>query len=336
MAISAACAGGADPDESSAGEAAEDTTAGQDADWPTDTIRWVMTAPPGGGQDGASRPLQPYLEEQLGESVVIDNRPGGDFTVGASIVAREGGDCQTIMTHVDPMIHMGMMLHDVDYDSETFYPILGLTEDPMVMLAHKDSEWNNAAELIEDAKDRPGEIQFGTALGADPALFSTYQLQEQAGVEFNLIPYPGGGPARNALVAGEIDVLMTFLYTALPFSDGTKILGINQLEGLAAEENPWGDTSVATLNEQLGTELDPYSLGFSFWATNECREQHPERFEVLQDAFASAVEDPEWQADMEELGQTEALQIRGPEEHMEWSLEQRENIEPLMEQYSAE
>lgn len=311
-----------------------DTSTSEPEAWPTRTLRWVMTAPPGGGQDGISRPIQPYLEDALGVSVVIDNRPGGDFTVGATIVAREGDDCETIMTHVDPMIHMGMILRDVSYDESTFYPIVGLTEDPMVLLARKDAPWDTAAELVAFARENPKAVQFGTALGADPALFATYQLQDQlGGVELNLIPYPGGGPARNALVSGEIDVMMTYLYTALPVRDSTKILGLNQLSGLSADENPWESGEVTTLNSQLGTNLDPYSLGFSVWATTGCKENHPARFDTLVEAFREVTSRAEWLADMDRLGQTPALQIREPDEHWAWSLQQRRNIEPLIEEF---
>ena len=177
--------------------------------YPNKLIRLIVPWPPGGGADVLSRILGPYLAENLGQQVVIDNRGGAAGNIGAELAAKSPPDGYTIVfaysgTHaVNPSIYSKMPFKESD-----FAPIIWLAEVPQVLIVHPSLPVKTVKDMIALAKSKPGELTYGSSGNGAinhlaGALFAT-----MANIRMVHIPYKGGGPAAIALMSGEITVIL--------------------------------------------------------------------------------------------------------------------------------
>ena len=177
--------------------------------YPAKTIRWIVPWPPGGGADVLSRMLSPHLSEALKQQIVIDNRGGAAGNIGAELAAKSPPDGYTIVfaysgTHaINPSIYRKMAFKESD-----FAPIIWLASVPQVLVVHPSLPVMNVKDLVALAKQRPGELTYGSSgSGAfnhlTGALFSM-----KTGTQLTHVPYKGGGPAAVALLSGEITMIL--------------------------------------------------------------------------------------------------------------------------------
>jgi len=177
--------------------------------YPARTIRWIVPWPPGGGADVLSRLLSPKISEALGQQILIDNRGGAAGNIGAELAAKSLPDGHTIVfaysgTHaINPSIYRKMPFKESD-----FAPIIQLASVPQVLVVHPSLPATTVKELVALAKQRPGELTYGSSgSGAfnhlTGALFAT-----MTGTRLTHVPYKGGGPAAVALLSGEITMIL--------------------------------------------------------------------------------------------------------------------------------
>ena len=177
--------------------------------YPARTIRWIVPWPPGGGADVLSRLLSPKISEALGQQILIDNRGGAAGNIGAELAAKSLPDGHTIVfaysgTHaINPSIYRKMPFKERD-----FAPIIQLASVPQVLVVHPSLPATTVKELVALAKQRPGELTYGSSgSGAfnhlTGALFAT-----MTGTRLTHVPYKGGGPAAVALLSGEITMIL--------------------------------------------------------------------------------------------------------------------------------
>lgn len=177
--------------------------------YPSKLIRLIVPWPPGGGADVLSRILGPYLAENLGQQVVIDNRGGAAGNIGAELAAKSPPDGYTIVfaysgTHaVNPSIYSKMPFKESD-----FAPIIWLAEVPQVLIVHPSLPVKTVKDMIALAKAKPGELTYGSSGNGAinhlaGALFAT-----MANIRMVHVPYKGGGPAAIALMSGEITTIL--------------------------------------------------------------------------------------------------------------------------------
>jgi len=177
--------------------------------YPARTIRWIVPWPPGGGADVLSRLLSPKISEALGQQILIDNRGGAAGNIGAELAAKSLPDGYTIVfaysgTHaINPSIYRKMPFKESD-----FAPIIQLASVPQVLVVHPSLPATTVKELVALAKQRPGELTYGSSgSGAfnhlTGALFAT-----MTGTRLTHVPYKGGGPAAVALLSGEITMIL--------------------------------------------------------------------------------------------------------------------------------
>ena len=285
-------------------EAEEAEAAPVDDDWPTDTLRFIASTSVGGGTDQLARALQGPLEDELGVSVVVDNRPGGNFSVTPTIIMNDGGDCETFMVHMSPFLEISYLTQEVDYDDyQDFATIVGITQEPSVLYVREDAEWQTLDELVEDARQRPGEITVGVTAATDPLFFALQEIEEELGVDFTIVPYEGGGPTRAALLAGEIDFMFNYLMTSAGIFDEIRILGLGSSDYERYADLPELE-GVPLIDEEFGIETTDSELTFNAAASAECRDNHPDRYQALQDAFMAAIDSDAFRGLMEETGQS--------------------------------
>jgi tripartite-type tricarboxylate transporter receptor subunit TctC len=199
--------------------------------WPTKPVTVVVPFPPG-PLDVVARLMTPKLSAALGQPVVVDHRPGANGTIGSGAVARMAPDGYTILaatvgTHVTS-VHL---TKNLPYDPlKDFTPIVAAVEPVTCLVVNSAVPVNSVQELIAYAKQRPGELSYGTS-GIGSVFHLLGELFNQtAGVKITQVPYRGVGPAMQDVVAGHIPMVLTSVSTALPNLPGGRIKILAVLE----------------------------------------------------------------------------------------------------------
>jgi len=197
--------------------------------YPSRPIRLIVTFPPGGSTDVLARAIQPYLERQLGQPIVIENRSGAGGVTGTEAVARSAPDGYTIGIGGAGALAVNLSLKEkMPYDPFTeLAPISGLIKTPFILAAAPNFEPNAVRDVIALAKRQPGMIAIGHG-GNGTGMHLTAQLfNHMAGIDTTLVPYRGTGPATQDLLAGHIPLAITDPPTA------ASLIQSNQIKALA-------------------------------------------------------------------------------------------------------
>lgn len=208
------------------------TPALADTHWPDKTVRVIVPSSPGGGTDIYARLLTQQLTNLLGQSFIVDNRPGASGLIGADAVARSAPDGYTILVASNSSITISPGLYNnLPFDADTaFTPIARGVMAPMVLVVNSQEPYQNLAELVQAGKDKPGELFYGSAGVASAPYLGVRMIDEITGTEFNHVPYKGVGPGIQDLVAGRLQFMMPDVAAVRPFiSDGRlRPLAVNQ------------------------------------------------------------------------------------------------------------
>jgi tripartite-type tricarboxylate transporter receptor subunit TctC len=184
--------------------------------FPTRVVRIIVPYAPGGSTDVVFRILAPRLTEDLGQSVVVENRPGGSSTIGLDLAAKSPPDGHTWAI---PNITFGAnpsLIKKMPFDSEKdLLPVSQVTVVNLVLALHPSVPARSVKELIALAKSRPGQLNFSSAGNASANHLATAKFMNQTGTKMVHVPYKGGGPAVISLVAGETSLLFATIPSCL-------------------------------------------------------------------------------------------------------------------------
>jgi tripartite-type tricarboxylate transporter receptor subunit TctC len=193
----------------------------------TRTIRIIVPYAPGGSTDVVFRLLAPRLSEDLGQTVVIDNRPGGSSTIGLDIAAKSPPDGHTWGT---PNITFGAnpsLMKKIPFDSEKdLLPVSQVSVVTMVLSLHPSVPARSVKQLIGLAKARPGELNFSSAGNASANHLATAKFMHMSGTNLTHVPYKGGGPAVISLVSGETSMLFATIPSAIQHIQSGRLRGL--------------------------------------------------------------------------------------------------------------
>lgn len=185
--------------------------------YPSRPVHLVIPYPPGGSADILGRLVGKALQAQLGQSVVVDNRPGAGTIIGARYVANAEPDGYTLLMGTVSSNAMTPAVNGkAGYDPVTsFTPVAGLASMPFVLLTRPTLHVKTFAEFLKLAKARPGSVSYASAgLGTSNHLAGVL-LEEQAGIRLSHIPYRGSAPAMNALLGGQVDAMFDLVPTSI-------------------------------------------------------------------------------------------------------------------------
>jgi tripartite-type tricarboxylate transporter receptor subunit TctC len=177
--------------------------------YPSKPIRLVVPFPPGGSLDVIARAIGQKLTEAWGQSVVIDNRPGAGGNIGADLVAKSAPDGYTILegalsTHAVNVSLYAKMPYDPIKD---FAPITLVAVTPNVLVLNTSFPVNSVPELLAYARANPGKLSFGSGSNGSAGHLAGELFKTEAGVDMVHIPYKGGAPALQALLAGDTQLM---------------------------------------------------------------------------------------------------------------------------------
>jgi len=176
--------------------------------WPSKPVRWVVAYPAGGGSDFLARQLAPQLGKQLGQTMVIDNRPGAGGVIGTDNAAKSPPDGYTIVmgavaTHaINPALYAKMPYDPLKY----FTPVTLVASVPNVLVLNPNTPANSVRELVDYAKAHPGKLNFGSGSNGSAGHLAGEMFKQLTGTYMVHIPYAGGNPAQLALLAGQVDL----------------------------------------------------------------------------------------------------------------------------------
>jgi len=227
--------------------AAMTASAGAAEQFPTRPIRVIVPYAPGGNVDISARIVAPPMGEILGQTVVVDNRPGAGGNLGASLVAKATPDGYTLLVGSSgPLSVNPVIFKSLPYDSlKDFAPISTVQAVPLVVLASPKAGFNSIADVVAAAKARPGKVTMASAGAGTTNHFAIELFANMANIKVLHVPYKGSGPALSELLGGQVETMVDQLAASIGYvKDGRlKVLAVTTPQRAAALPN------VPTLDE---------------------------------------------------------------------------------------
>jgi len=196
--------------------------------WPVRPVRFLVTSPPGGANDIQARVLGAKLAEQLGQAVVIDNRAGGSGMIAAEIVARSAPDGYTLLAGTNSTFAVNPSLFPrVPYDTlRDFAPVAITVMTPHVLLVHPSLPVTSVKALLALAKAQPGRLNYASSGNGSAFHLGMELLKTAAGVDIVHVPFKGSALSANAMIGGEVQMMLVGLPTGMPLAKSGKALAL--------------------------------------------------------------------------------------------------------------
>jgi tripartite-type tricarboxylate transporter receptor subunit TctC len=230
------------------------------AAYPSKPVTMIVPFPPGGLADVVGRPVAEAMGRELGQSVIIENKPGAGGGIGMAAASKAAPDGYTILMSLSSFT----VLPEADvvigrspmYSLNSLRPIARFTADPTVLAVRADAPWKTVKDFIEDAKRRPGAINYGSSGNYGTMHVPMEILTQNTGIKLTHVPYTGAGPAVVALLGGQIDAVSSGPATVL------QQVKAGKLRVLAH----WGNARLQTLPEVPSLKESGYDAEYAQWS----------------------------------------------------------------------
>ena len=278
--------------------------------YPNKPIRLIVGYTPAGAADFIARIVGEAMSKQLGQSIVVDNKAGAGSTLASNLLAQAPADGYTLGLATGTLYGIDQHLYKVKYTPANFTPITRFTISPLILGVNKDLGINTTRELIAHVKANPGKLNYSSSgIGGSPHM-GGLSFEKAIGGKMAHIPYKGGAPALQAVVAGEVQLSFGTAASVLPLGQAgnVKMLGVTTLQRSAIAPD------LPTLSESGLPGFD-----FNFWFGLFGPANLPK--EVQDRLFAAATQvlnDPQVRARLLGSG-NEAAPSKSPAEFHEWA-----------------
>jgi tripartite-type tricarboxylate transporter receptor subunit TctC len=184
--------------------------------YPAKPIRVVVNSAPAGLTDVVGRLVVARMSQSMGQPMVIDNRSGAGGLMGAEFIAKADADGYTIGVVASAITVSPQLMAVPPFDaSKDYAPVALLMSTPLVLVTNINSPYRSVAQLVADAKAKPGQISIASGGNATMTHLLAEQLQAEAGIGLIHVPYKGGAPALNDVLAGHVPVYFDTLNTSV-------------------------------------------------------------------------------------------------------------------------
>lgn len=265
------------------------------AAYPSKPITLVVTYPPGGGADAMARLIAPKMGEALGQTIVIENKPGAGGQIGAAAVAKAAPDGYTLMLDASSFSVNPSLYPKLPYDSsKAFQPVGVVALFPNVVLVNANFAAKSIADLIAAAGKTKDAVSYASSGNGSAQHLAGALFESAAKVDMVHVPYKGGGPALNDVIGGQVPLIFGNLASTLQHVQSGKLRALAVTSGKRSPILP----DVPTLNESglRGTEIYEWNAVFAPSNTPE------PVMKKLSAAFQQALESPEVKARVAQLG----------------------------------
>jgi len=225
--------------------------------YPAKPLRWVVGYPAGGGTDFLARTTGAQLSQQLGQPVVVDNRPGAGAIIASEYVARAPGDGYTVLSADNGvLVYNSALYKKLNYEPQKDFALLGMMgRSPLVITAAPNTPFTDARALIAALQREPGKYSIATAGVGSPHHLALELFQREAKVSLLHVPYKGGAPALQDLMGGQIPLMMLDLPSGVSAVKAGKVV---PLLAMSAERIPQLP-NVPTARELGFTNVEAYT-----------------------------------------------------------------------------
>ena len=199
----------------------------QDAQWPTKSIRLIVPYTPGGGTDILGRMLGRRLADALGVSIVIENRPGSDGSIGTDVVAKASPDGYTLLIDGTSQAYNVAFGKKLPYDSvRDLAPIAQTANQQVLLIVNAKVPIQSVQQLIDYARANPGKLSYGASSNANALPMELFKILTKTDIVH--VPYRGSGPMLNDLLGGQVELSMSGAAAPLPHvrAGSLRVLGI--------------------------------------------------------------------------------------------------------------
>jgi tripartite-type tricarboxylate transporter receptor subunit TctC len=187
-------------------------------EFPAKSLRLVVPFPPAGTTDTIARVLVPPLTKALGQSVVIENRPGGNTVIGAELVLRAPADAHTLLFMAPSFTINPFVQAKLSFDPlKDFNGVTRLVYNPLIICVHPSLPVKTVKELVALARSRPGELTWAVSSVIGGGRLGGEQFKEAAKIDMTVVPYGGGAPAMTAVLGGHTSMLIGNMLDCAPY-----------------------------------------------------------------------------------------------------------------------
>jgi tripartite-type tricarboxylate transporter receptor subunit TctC len=228
--------------------------------YPTKAITLIVPFPPGGLADVVARPVADAMSRDLGQPVIVENRGGAGGGIGMAQVAKSPADGYTILMalssftvipEADKLLGRAPM-----YALSALRPIARFTADPTVLAVRADAPWKTVKDFVDDARRRPGAINYGSSGNYGTMHVPMEILAQNAGIKMTHVPFTGAGPAVVALMGGQIDAVSSGPATVLQQVKGGKLRALAH----------WGNARLESMPEVPSLKSAGYNAEYAQWS----------------------------------------------------------------------
>jgi tripartite-type tricarboxylate transporter receptor subunit TctC len=282
--------------------------------WPSGPVKIVVPFPPGGSTDVIARLVQPGLQQRLGVTVIVENRPGGSASIGAAVVAKSPPDGNTWLLDFDNHGANPFTIPNLPYDTERdFEPVQLIGTAPYVLSTGASRPFRSLGDVVAAAKTRPSTISYGTSGTGSIGHLAMVMLSKRAGIGLVHVPYRGAAPALNDLIGGHVDLFIGSTASTLPQLQSGAIRAISQTGSARASAL----SNVPTANESGLAAFEAYA----WWGLFAPAKTPPGIIARFAAELVASVRDERVSKELIETQQVN-LAMNGPEELRKFLAEQ--------------
>ncbi len=195
--------------------------------YPSKPVKFIVPFPPGGTLDQIARRVQPLLQKELGQTVIIENKGGASGSIGTAVAAQSAPDGYTILMVFDTHSVNPTLIANLSYDTvKDFAPVMLIGRAPMILAVHTDTSYKAFSDVVDAAKAKPGAVPYGTVGQGSLAHLAMSQIASDLKISWSHVPYKGGGPLTNDAVAGHVPVAISSIASLGPHVKSGKLRGL--------------------------------------------------------------------------------------------------------------
>ncbi len=192
--------------------------------WPSKPITLVVPFPPGGPTDMVARVLAQQVGQQLGQTVIVDNRPGANGNIGNALVAKAAADGYTVLYNTSSIALSPSLYKKLSYDvARDLRPVALTAVVPLGLVVNPKVPVHTVQELVKYAQDNKGKLSYGSAGNGNVTHLAAFQVVQHYGIDASHVPYKGSAPADVDLVAGQIEFMTDTINSVAPFIKDGKL-----------------------------------------------------------------------------------------------------------------
>jgi len=253
--------------------------------WPTKPVKLIAVFPPGGSVDQVARVIAQQLAVQTGGQFIVENRGGASGSIGTAVLAKAEPDGYTLGVVFDTHAVNPSLIPNLPFDTtRDLSPIMLIGKGGMALVTHPSQPYKSFRDVVAAAKAKPGSVAFGTIGAGSLGHLAMTQLGNQLGVEFNHIPYRGGGPLMNDAIGNQVPLAIGSVFLVSPYVVAGQLRAIAVTSAQADPKLPGA--------EPIANQGVPGFEAYTWWGVFAPANMPPALAKRIYDELAKAVKSP--------------------------------------------